>query len=93
MYAALRLSLAPSINSRTDPAGSAEMWWGETDGSTNANGLTVNTESISAVLAGGIGFGVADGNEPGQPAASGQRFRLFGEKRRAFAPDDGSVGR
>ena len=74
---------------------SATRFWNASgvDLALNANGLTVNTESIAAVLAGGIGFGVPDGTEPGQPATSGQRFRLFSEKRRAFAPDDGEAMR
>jgi paraquat-inducible protein B len=55
----------------------------------NANGLTVNTQSIASVLAGGIAFGTPDRVDPGAPAESGQRFRLFSEQRVAMAPEDG----
>jgi paraquat-inducible protein B len=59
------------------------------DLSLNAGGLTLNTQSLASVLAGGIAFAVPRDVEPGAPAASGQRFKLFAEQRQALAPDDG----
>jgi len=55
----------------------------------NASGLTLNTESLASVIAGGIAFGPRPDDAPGPPAASGQQFRLFDGERGAMAPDDG----
>lgn len=55
----------------------------------NASGLTLNTESLASVIAGGIAFGPRPDEAPGPPAASGQPFRLFDDERGAMAPDDG----
>jgi paraquat-inducible protein B len=55
----------------------------------NAGGLTLNTQSLASVLAGGIAFGSPPDVEPGPPAASGQRYKLFEQQRQALAPDDG----
>jgi paraquat-inducible protein B len=54
-----------------------------------ASGLTLNTQSLASVVAGGIAFGAPPDIEPGPPAASGQRYKLFGQQRQALAPDDG----
>ena len=59
------------------------------DLSLNAGGLTLNTQSLASVLAGGIAFAVPRDVEPGSPAVSGQRFKLFAEQRQALAADDG----
>ena len=59
------------------------------DLSLNAGGLTLNTQSLASVLAGGIAFGSPRDAEPGPPAPSGQRYKLFEQQRQAFAPDDG----
>jgi len=59
------------------------------DLSLNASGLTLNTQSLASVLAGGIAFAVPRDVEPGAPAASGQGFKLFAEQRQALAPEDG----
>ncbi len=62
------------------------------DVSLNASGLTLHTQSLASVVAGGLAFG--DG-EPGsdnvviQPATAGQEFRLFATQRAAMAPEDG----
>lgn len=55
----------------------------------SASGLTVNTQSVASVLAGGIAFGSPDGAAAGPPAPAGESFRLFGSERAALAPDDG----
>lgn len=56
----------------------------------NASGLTLNTESLASVIAGGIAFGPRPDDDPGPPAASGEQFRLFDGERSAMAPDDGA---
>jgi paraquat-inducible protein B len=55
----------------------------------SAGGLTLNTQSMASVLAGGIAFATPPDGEPGAAAASGQRFKLFDQQRQALAPDDG----
>ncbi|CAG1019674.1 Intermembrane transport protein PqiB [Burkholderiaceae bacterium] len=55
----------------------------------NAGGLTLNTQALTSVLAGGIAFERLPGSE-GQPAApAGSRFFLFDDRRTALAPPDG----
>jgi paraquat-inducible protein B len=55
----------------------------------NAGGLTLNTQSLGSVLAGGVAFGAPPDAEAGLPAPSGQRYKLFDQERQALAPDDG----
>ena len=59
------------------------------DVSLGAGGLTVNTQSIASVLAGGLAFAVPELAEPGAAAAQGQQFTLFATQRAALAPEDG----
>lgn len=58
--------------------------------SLNASGLTVNTESVAALLAGGVAFGNPEG-AAAPPAPAGQVFRLFSTERLALAPEDGDA--
>jgi len=55
----------------------------------SASGLTVNTQSVASVLAGGLAFGDPPRVASAPAAAAGQRFLLFGTQRAAMAPDDG----
>ena len=59
------------------------------DVSLGAGGLTVNTQSIASVLAGGLAFAVPELAEPGTAATQGQQFTLFATQRAALAPEDG----
>jgi len=59
------------------------------DLSFTASGLTLNTQSVASVLAGGIAFAAPPDGEPGKPAPSGHRFKLFDQQRQALAPPDG----
>ncbi len=45
--------------------------------STDANGIKIKTESLQALLVGGITFETAGGANGGQPAAEGATFTLF----------------
>lgn len=55
----------------------------------NASGLTLNTQALTSVLAGGIAFERLPGSEGQAPAAAGSRFFLFDDRRSALAPPDG----
>lgn len=59
------------------------------DVSVAADGLTVNTESLSAILAGGIAFRAPNYSPDAEPAAEDSEFTLFSDMRRAMAPADG----
>jgi len=59
------------------------------DVSVAADGLTVNTESLSAILAGGIAFRAPNYSPDVRPAAEDSEFTLFSDMRRAMAPADG----
>ena len=54
-----------------------------------ADGLTVNTESLSAILAGGIAFRAPNYSPNAQPAELDHKFTLFSDMRKAMAPADG----
>jgi paraquat-inducible protein B len=55
----------------------------------NASGLTVNTQTLGAVLAGGVAFERPTETTGLPPAADGSRFTLFGDRKTALAPPDG----
>ena len=57
--------------------------------SLGANGLKVNTQSLAAVLAGGVAFQDPPGPHDASAAPEGSTYRLFDEKATAMAPPDG----
>ena len=57
----------------------------------NANGLTLNTQTLASVLAGGLAFENPPGVKPGLPAPENTVFALYDDRRSALAPPDGTV--
>ncbi len=57
----------------------------------NANGLTLDTQTLSSVLAGGVAFDRLPSPLPlpQAPAADGSRFMLYNDRKSALAPPDG----
>lgn len=55
----------------------------------NANGLTLETQSLASVVLGGVAFANPADAASAPPAAEGQRFDLFTNRRSALAPPDG----
>ena len=55
----------------------------------NASGLTVDTQTLTSVIAGGVAFEHADGAKDEPAAAAGARFWLFNNRKAAMAPPDG----
>lgn len=55
----------------------------------DANGLSVNTQSVAAVLAGGVTFEQPADAPHTAPAAAGSQFRLFSDRQSALAPPRG----
>ncbi|KAF0865231.1 intermembrane transport protein PqiB [Pseudomonas sp. LD120] len=55
-----------------------------------ANGLKVNTESVSSILAGGIAFVEPKYSPNAQPAEENAEYTLFGDQDTALAPPDGA---
>ena len=55
----------------------------------NAAGLTLDTQTLASVLAGGIGFERPPGAAPQAAASDGSRFTLFANRQAALAPPDG----
>lgn len=45
--------------------------------SATADGFEVDTDSLEAVLIGGVAFGLPDGLEPGKPISNGASFELY----------------
>jgi len=55
----------------------------------NANGLSLDTQSFASVLVGGVAFANPADAASAPPAADGQRFDLFTNRKAALAPPDG----
>ena len=55
----------------------------------NASGLTLNTQTLASVLAGGLAFELPSGVRNGPPAAANTVFTLYNDRRSALAPPDG----
>jgi len=56
----------------------------------DAQGVRVNTESLTSLLLGGVSFDNPDGDGPeARPAADGHRFQLYADKALALAPVPG----
>jgi paraquat-inducible protein B len=55
----------------------------------NASGLTINTQTLTSVLAGGIAFEPPVDEARGAPAPANAMFTLFIDRRSALAPPDG----
>ncbi|HZX71993.1 MAG TPA: MlaD family protein [Rhodanobacter sp.] len=59
------------------------------DLSLGANGLKLNTQSLAAVLAGGVAFQDPPGPHDSTAAPEDTSFKLFGDRETAMAPPDG----
>ncbi|MEO6363463.1 MAG: MlaD family protein [Caldimonas sp.] len=55
----------------------------------DASGLTLNTQTLTSVLAGGLAFELPPGASRGAPAPENTVFALFASRRAALAPPDG----
>ena len=55
----------------------------------NSSGLSVNTQTLASILAGGIAFDSPPDVPRGAPAPENAVFRLFTDRRLAVAPPDG----
>ena len=55
----------------------------------NASGLTLNTQTLASVLAGGLAFETPPGAAKGPAAPENTVFKLFNDRRAAVAPPDG----
>src|SRR5206468_6371505 len=56
------------------------------DVSVGAGGVEVATESLESILAGGVAFDTPGIEAPGEEAAAGRAFRLFGSRRKVDEP-------
>jgi paraquat-inducible protein B len=54
-----------------------------------ADGLTLRTQSLASVVAGGVAFDTAPTAQNAAPVPSGAEFTLFADKAAAMAPPDG----
>ncbi len=57
----------------------------------SAGGLTLNTQSVATVIAGGVAFEQAPDSLKAAPAAAGVSFTLFNDRRSAMALPDGAA--
>jgi len=55
----------------------------------NASGLTLNTQTLASIIAGGIAFERMPGGDALPPAPAGSTFYLFTDRKAAVAPPDG----
>jgi paraquat-inducible protein B len=56
----------------------------------NASGLTLNTQTLASVLAGGLAFETPAGAGPARPAPADSLFTLYDDRAAALAPPDGT---
>jgi paraquat-inducible protein B len=87
-----KLSVQIFIESPYEPLVNAQTrFWNASgvDVSLNAGGLTVNTQTLASVLAGGISFERPPGSQGLPPAKDGDRFDLFADRKAALKPPDG----
>ncbi len=63
------------------------------DVSLNPGGFSINTQTLTSVLAGGVSFERPPGTQNLPPAADGNRFDLFADRKLALAPIDGPAQR
>ena len=56
----------------------------------NASGLTLNTQTLASVLAGGLVFETPPGAGKAAPAPNNTTFTLYNDRRSALAPPDGT---
>ena len=56
-----------------------------------ANGLKVDTESLSSILVGGLAFGSPDFAAQAEPAADQAHFQLFADRDMALSPPHGQA--
>lgn len=54
----------------------------------NASGLTLNTQTLASVLAGGLAFEIPPDAPKALPAPAGTSFVLFNDRKSALAPED-----
>ena len=57
----------------------------------NASGLTLNTQTLASVLAGGLAFEMPPGTAKGPRAPENTVFTLYNDRRTALAPPDGQA--
>ena len=57
----------------------------------NASGLTLNTQTLASVLAGGLAFEMPPGAVKGPRAPENTVFTLYNDRRTALAPPDGQA--
>jgi paraquat-inducible protein B len=55
----------------------------------NASGLTLNTQTLASVLAGGLAFEAPPGTGPTKPAPANSEFTLYNDRNSALAMPDG----
>ncbi len=71
---------------------SASRFWNASgiDLTVNASGLTLNTQTLASVLAGGLAFESLPGTGHLPPAPENTTFTLYSDRHSALAPPDGS---
>ncbi len=57
--------------------------------SINSGGISVDTQTLASVVSGGVSFERPPGTHGLPPAADGNRFKLFPDRKGAMAPPDG----
>lgn len=57
----------------------------------DANGLTLDTQTLASILAGGVSFERLPDSGGAQPAADGSRFVLYDDRKTALAPPFGAA--
>ena len=88
------ITLSVFVNAPYDQfVGKNARWWHASgvDVRLDSNGFKLNTQSLAALLIGGIAFESENGHKPAEPAVAGTSYRLAADEASAMRAPDGEA--
>lgn len=88
------ITLSVFVNAPYDQfVGKNARWWHASgvDVRLDSNGFKLNTQSLAALLVGGIAFESENGHKPAEPAVAGTSYRLAADEASAMRAPDGEA--
>lgn len=88
------ITLSVFVNAPYDQfVGKNSRWWHASgvDVRLDSNGFKLNTQSLAALLVGGIAFESENGHKPAEPAVAGTSYRLAADEASAMRAPDGEA--
>lgn len=88
------ITMSVFVNAPYDQfVGKNSRWWHASgvDVRLDSNGFKLNTQSLAALLVGGIAFESENGHKPAEPAVAGTSYRLAADEASAMRAPDGEA--